>query len=208
MISKQPKVFPGHKMLPIPMFASGLRETVVWLSNALNAFAVAENLYICWRVRLLRPQDDRWGMFGKRRNSLISASLGSTAETVTHPFSPQIRHMHPINSYQPCTRKSMHKIQHNHREEPGCLLKWEAIKNVWGVREKKVPRENVLEPQQTITNNRIIGTISRNHILLSKRYHSGDELSDSLALHKGFAVSCQKQESDVLWIFWMIFSEI
>lgn len=143
-------------------------------------------------------------MFGKRRNSLISASLGSTAETVTHPFSPQIRHMHPINSYQPCTRKSMHKIQHSHWEEPGwLLLKWEAIKNVWGVREKKVPRENVLEPQQTITNNRIIGTISGNHILLSKRYHSGDERSDSLALHKGFAVSCQKRESDVLWIFYI-----
>lgn len=149
-------------------------------------------------------------MFGKRRNSLISASLGSTAETVTHhPFSPQIRHMHPINSYQPYMRKSMHKIQHNHQEEPRwLLLQWEAIKNVWGVREKKVPRENVLEPQQTITNNCIIGTISGNHILLSKRYHSEDERSDSLALHKGFAVSCQKLESDMLWIFWMIFSEI
>lgn len=132
------------------MFASGLRETVVWLSNALSAFAIAENLYICWRVRLLRPQDDRWGMFGKRRNSLISASLGSTAETVTHPFSPQIRHMHPINSYQPCTRKSMHKIQHNHQEEPGCLLKWEAIKNVWGVREKKSSKR---ECTRTTTDN-------------------------------------------------------
>lgn len=32
----------------------------------------------------------------------------------------------------------MHKIQHSHWEEPGWLfLKWEAIKNVWGVREKK-----------------------------------------------------------------------
>ncbi len=66
---------------------------------------------------------------------------------------------------------------------------------------KKVPRENLLEPQQTFTDNGIIGTISGNHMLLSKRYHSGDERSDSLALHKGFAVSCQKQEPDVLWIF-------
>lgn len=68
-------------------------------------------------------------------------------------------------------------------------------------KKKKVPRKNVLEPQQTITNNRIIGTIYGNHILRSSWYHSGDERSDLLALHKGFAVSCQKQELDVLWIF-------
>ncbi len=85
----------------------------MWLSNALGAFAIEENLYVCWRVRLLRAQDDRWGMFGKRRNSLISDSLGPTAETVTHHpcFSPQIRHMYPINSYQPCMRKSSTVIE-------------------------------------------------------------------------------------------------
>ncbi len=114
MISTQPKVFPGHKMLPINTHVCiWIKETVVWLSNALGAFAIAENLYVCWRVRLLRAQDDRWGMFGKRRNSLISASLGPTAETATHHpcFSPQIRHMYPINSYQPCMRKSSTVIE-------------------------------------------------------------------------------------------------
>lgn len=154
-------------------------------------------------------------MFGKRRNALISASLGSTATTVTHhPFSPKIRHMHPINPYQPlsiwCTWRNptQDPAHSSSRAWTSSSWNWKQLKTYEGYEKKKVPRGNVLKPQQTITNNRIIGTISGNHILRSSWYHSGDERSNLFALHKGFAVSRQKQESDVLWIFWMIFPEI
>lgn len=126
------------------MFASGLKETVVWLSNALSAFAISENLFICWRVRFLRPQDDQWGMFGKRRNTLISASLGSTATTVTHrPFSPKIRHMHPINSCQPlwiwCTWRhpTVNPAQSSSRAWISSSWNWKQLKPYEGYEKKK-----------------------------------------------------------------------
>lgn len=126
------------------MFASGLKETVVWLSNALSAFAISENLFICWRVRFLRPQDDQWRMFGKRRNTLISASLGSTATTVT-PSSLQPKDKtHASHKFLPATLNLMYMKKSYTKSSTVIeqsldffLLKLEAIKNVWGVRKRK-----------------------------------------------------------------------